>query len=63
MQGDFDPQSPLVPRRCTAEDIEMREGDVVIGVASSGVSNGWPLVRRVVSQAELRMTVRRSRAT
>jgi len=31
---------------------EMREGDIVIGVASSGVhSNGYSLVRRVVEQA------------
>jgi phosphoribosylformylglycinamidine cyclo-ligase len=33
---------------------EMKEGDVVIGVASSGVhSNGYSLVRRVVEQAGL----------
>jgi phosphoribosylformylglycinamidine cyclo-ligase len=33
---------------------EMREGDVVIGVASSGVhSNGYSLVRRVVEQSGL----------
>src|SRR5579862_1743504 len=32
---------------------EMREGDVVIGVASSGVhSNGYSLVRRVVEQSD-----------
>ena len=35
-----------------ASESEMREGDVVIGVASSGVhSNGYSLVRRVVEQA------------
>ena len=40
---------------------EMREGDVVIGVASSGVhSNGYSLVRRVVEQTGL--ALRRARA-
>src|SRR4029077_18869294 len=33
---------------------EMREGDTVIGIASSGVhSNGYSLVRRVVEQSGL----------
>jgi phosphoribosylformylglycinamidine cyclo-ligase len=36
------------------KNAEMREGDVVIGVASSGVhSNGYSLVRRVVEQSGL----------
>jgi len=57
-KGDFDlagfscgavERGHILPRTS-----EMREGDVVIGVASSGVhSNGYSLVRRVVEQSGL----------
>ena len=51
-------------RPCPARTAEMRAGDVLIGVASSGVhSNGYSLVRKVVEKSGLGLgrAMRRSR--